>query len=188
MKQNIIKKNQNGFTLIELMIVVAIIGILAAIAIPNFRNYQMKAKTAEAKTNIGAIRTSQEAYIAETDSYLTCAPLGGTFLSTKVVWVPATGFQAIGYAPAGAVYYQYEVAVGGTAAVANVAGTGLAGDNQMCISAAGDLDADGAGAALDAANGEFGFATSIAGVATTPTVTGAVSVASSVQDLNPGIY
>jgi len=170
------------------MIVVAIIGILAAIAIPNFQNYQMKAKTAEAKTNIGAIRTSQESYRAETDSFLICAPLGGNFTGSKAAWVPATGFQAIGFAPAGDVYYQYEVAVGGTAAVANVAGTGIAGDNQMCISAAGDLDADGGGAALDAANGEFGFSTDFASVATTATITGAVTIDSNVQDLNPGIF
>jgi type IV pilus assembly protein PilA len=40
--------NRKGFTLVELMIVVAIIGILAAIAIPNFLNFRLKAKTSEA--------------------------------------------------------------------------------------------------------------------------------------------
>ena len=48
-------KGKKGFTLIELMIVVAIIGILAAIAIPNFLKFQAKSKTSEAKTNLGAI-------------------------------------------------------------------------------------------------------------------------------------
>lgn len=62
-------KNNKGFTLIELMIVVAIIGVLAAIAIPNFLNYQCKAKQSEAKSNLGNIRTSQEAYFAEYDTY-----------------------------------------------------------------------------------------------------------------------
>ena len=62
-------KNNKGFTLIELMIVVAIIGILAAIAIPNFLNYQCKAKQSEAKSNLGTIRTQQEAYFAEYDGY-----------------------------------------------------------------------------------------------------------------------
>ena len=61
--------NQKGFTLIELMIVVAIIGILAAIAIPNFMSYQCKAKQSEAKSNLGSIATCQEAYKAEFDIY-----------------------------------------------------------------------------------------------------------------------
>jgi type IV pilus assembly protein PilA len=61
--------NKKGFTLIELMIVVAIIGILAAIAIPNFMNYQCKAMQSEAKTSLGTIRTLQEAYFAEYDTY-----------------------------------------------------------------------------------------------------------------------
>ena len=63
------RNNQKGFTLIELMIVVAIIGILAAIAIPNFLNYQCKAKQSEAKSSLGNIRTSEEAYFAEYDTY-----------------------------------------------------------------------------------------------------------------------
>ena len=62
---------KKGFTLIELMIVVAIIGILAAIAIPNFLRYQAKSKQTEAKTNLGAIGTNAEAYRAESDTYET---------------------------------------------------------------------------------------------------------------------
>jgi type IV pilus assembly protein PilA len=62
-------KNKKGFTLIELMIVVAIIGILAAIAIPNFMNYQCKARQSEAKTALGTLRSLQEAYFAEHDTY-----------------------------------------------------------------------------------------------------------------------
>jgi len=58
-----------GFNLIELMMVVAITGILAAIAIPNYMTYQCKAKQSEAKSGLGAIRTSQEAFHAENGRY-----------------------------------------------------------------------------------------------------------------------
>ena len=63
-------KGQKGFTLIELMIVVAIIGILAAIAIPNFLTYQLKSRQAEAKTNLQAIKTSEVAFQAERGCYI----------------------------------------------------------------------------------------------------------------------
>jgi prepilin-type N-terminal cleavage/methylation domain-containing protein len=65
------RTSEKGFTLIELMIVVAIIGILAAIAIPNFLNYQCKAQQSEAKANLGALRVAQEAYYAANDAYAT---------------------------------------------------------------------------------------------------------------------
>lgn len=71
-----ILNNKKGFTLIELMIVVAIIGILAAIAIPNFMNYQCKAKQSEAKSNLGNIRSMEEAYYAEYDTYAGVATVG----------------------------------------------------------------------------------------------------------------
>ena len=84
--------NKKGFTLIELMIVVAIIGILAAIAIPNFMNYQCKAKQSEAKANLGTIRTNQEAYRAEFDTY-------GTVMST------------IGFSTTGTTRYSYAATI-----------------------------------------------------------------------------
>ena len=55
-------KNQKGFTLIELMVVVAIIGILASIAIPNFMKFTAKARQSEARTNLGELWVGQISY------------------------------------------------------------------------------------------------------------------------------
>jgi type IV pilus assembly protein PilA len=65
--KKLIKKK--GFTLVELMIVVAIIGILAAIAIPNFIKFQARSKQSEPKANLKALFTAQRAYFSEKDSY-----------------------------------------------------------------------------------------------------------------------
>ena len=73
------KKGRKGFTLIELMIVVAIIGILAAIAIPNFLRFQAKSKQSEAKTNLGGIFTAETAYFGEHNFY-------GNF--AQIAWAP----------------------------------------------------------------------------------------------------
>ena len=64
-----------GFTLIELMIVIAILGIVTAIAIPAYNGYIASARLLEAQNNIAAIRLAEEEYFLENNSYFT----NGTF-------------------------------------------------------------------------------------------------------------
>jgi type IV pilus assembly protein PilA len=63
------KKLHKGFTLIELMIVVAIIGILAALAIPNFIRFQARSKQSEVKANLKSMFTAERSYFQEHDTY-----------------------------------------------------------------------------------------------------------------------
>ncbi len=143
-------KKREGFTLIELMIVVAIIGILAAIAIPNFLKFQLRAKSGEGKLNLSGIRTAQESYFAETGTFMNWVSnpnAAGTRFQQKQQWgvvcavppVPGVdpGFCFVGWEPEGDVYFNYQVNTDGPA------GPNLIPSNQFFAAAESDIDGDG---------------------------------------------
>ena len=71
------KAVQKGFTLIELMIVVAIIGILAAIAIPAYQDYTIRAQVTEGLNLAAAVKTGVAEYYAQNGTWPTCMTTGG---------------------------------------------------------------------------------------------------------------
>ncbi len=149
------KKSRSGFTLIELMIVVAIIGVLASIAIPAFVNYVKRTKTAEAGTNLKAMFLGASAYYQDERAERGLLALGdsGSTTACSVGAMVAGGapseskqsidfsvlpsYVALGFAAGDPLYYQYHV-LGGASRCANAPSS-----NIYSFQAHGDLDGDG---------------------------------------------
>ena len=150
-----VKTMKKGFTLIELMIVVAIIGVLASVAIPAFMKYVLKTKTTEAVQNVRKMYESGKAYLLEenqrramiaptdrqfpdsealTPAATCCAVgIGGKCEVEHTQWKTPT-WQALRFGMEDAHYYQYEFVSTGTA------GAGL--NSRFTARALGDLDCD----------------------------------------------
>lgn len=102
-------KRRAGFTLVELMIAVAIIGILAAIAVPRAHEWSLKAKVAEAPTNVDGIITAQIAYEASMDAFVDISDWHPTRSMKKEAqeWTAGSEFDTIGWEPDGEVRCKY---------------------------------------------------------------------------------
>ena len=112
---NTIRSNQKGFTLIELMIVVAIVGILAAIAIPAYQNYTIRARVTEGLSLADSAQTAVSEYVQSNGA----APVGGGALSGIVVantgWTAPTATSnvaSMAMSTAGVITTTYTAAAG----------------------------------------------------------------------------
>lgn len=162
------KKLTQGFTLIELMITVAIVGILASVAIPSYLHYIRQSYVNEAVTSIASIKSAEEQYFTTNNCYTEADPSPAAMPSgTSVTW-PTTaingwGQSALAVRPDARVRFQYRVyatnawtstascgVVGGTAAAnrtrVNTALLALGPTNGSCVP---DGVSTGAGALIN---------------------------------------
>ena len=105
--------NDKGFTLMELLIAVAIVVILAGVGIPVYLKFMAGAKHAEASTNLSSIKMCEEAYKLANGVYRACAVAPrATPDQDAVAWTGNDDFDAIDFSVSGDVRFVYEVVVG----------------------------------------------------------------------------
>ncbi|HBR21208.1 MAG TPA: hypothetical protein DD713_01355 [Nitrospiraceae bacterium] len=116
--------NKKGFTLTELLIVVAIIGILATIAIPTYIGQQKRATRTEAYTNLETLRLLEEQYYAENGCYYST---GGTCTNSTTAMDTLAEIQAVlpGFRPGdeASLNFTYSIATAGSPAASTFTAT-----------------------------------------------------------------
>ena len=127
------KKVLAGFTLVELMIVVVILGILAAVAIPAFTRYVKRSKTSEATGNISKIYQGEVSYFNQSSEQSTASfatatatptatPTASKYPAQPVAFTAVPGWSAIGFSVDSPLYYQYSASGTETSFIAMAVG------------------------------------------------------------------
>lgn len=146
---------RRGFTLIELMVIVAVVGVLAAVAIPTYQSYLHRSRTAEGYSFLAEIRQRQESYRAEFGQYCSVSAAPGSAVDAgawaptslpaggaKIAWTPSGNWTQLGAVPDGPVLFQYRTTAGPPGTTPGIAGyTGA--DFWFIAQARADLDGDG---------------------------------------------
>lgn len=112
---------QKGFTLIELLITMAILGILAAIAIPAYNGYITTARMSEAQNNLAALRLAEEEFFLENNEYFEGATTGAIETDSDNLWTATKGSDGFNFD------YVVTLSNGWTAKATGKNGTSVAG-------------------------------------------------------------
>ena len=147
-----LKRLAVGFTLVELMIVVVILGILAAVAIPAFTRYVKRSKTSEATGNISKIYQGEVSYFNQSSEQSVASfasapatpagdPSASKFPASPTAFTGNSGWSAIGFSVDSPLYYQYSATASATDFTATAIGDIDGDDVNSTFSRAAALNA-----------------------------------------------